>query len=194
MKSVASLSALLLLAALSLGAVGCGAAAAENGKATSQPPENKDPVRLTEHAKQYAEAGDLVRAEQYFQAALAAGADERVVTPMLIKVCVASRHFRLASELAENMLARNPADSRLRFLAGALAVSTGAPQRARPHLERAAAELPNDAEVQFSVGAFFRDELSDKGAADKYFREYLRLDKNGAHAAEARAGLMEHVQ
>jgi tetratricopeptide (TPR) repeat protein len=183
-------SAFLLLAA---SCVACGGKTPDANAARSVA-QDRNPTLLTERGKAYAEAGDLVRAEQYFQAALAAGADERVVTPMLIRVCVASRHFRLASELAELMLARNPADSRLRFLAGALAVSIGAPARARPHLERAANELSNDGEVQFAVAVFFRDDLADRATADKYFRDYLRLQRDGAHAAEARASLMERVQ
>ncbi len=157
-------------------------------------PEDRDPAVLLERGKAFAAQGDLVRAEQYLAAALSAGADERAVVPLLVRVCVASKHYRLASEYAGQMLARNPNDSRLRLLVGALYVSTGSPARAREHLERAARELSEDGEVQFTVAVFFRDEVADRAMADKYFREYLRLQKNGAHADEARASLMERIE
>ena len=156
--------------------------------------EDRDPAFLVERGKAFAAAGDLVRAEQYLAAALTVGGDERVVVPLLVRVCVASHHYRLASDYADQLLARNPNDSRLRLLVGALYVSIGSPARAREHLERAARELPSDGDVQFAVAVFFRDDLADKAAADPYFREYLRLQGNGAHAAEARASLMERVQ
>src|SRR6185436_9409565 len=96
-----------------------------------------DPHMLLERGKAYAEASDLLRAEQYLAAALAAGADDRQVIPPLLRVCVELRHHRLAAEHAEAALARHPQDKRLRFLTGALYVSIGERERARAHLETA---------------------------------------------------------
>ncbi|WP_394822977.1 tetratricopeptide repeat protein [Pendulispora albinea] len=181
--------ALVLAAALSLGA--CGSASGARSAKTAAPlPEDRDPKLLYERGKAYAELGDLVRAEQYLAAALNAHGDERAVLPALFRVCIASRHYRLASEYAEVALARRPKDARLRFVAGAFYVSIGERARARDYLEEAAHQLPDDAEIQFAVAVFFRDELTDRVAADPYFREYLRLAPKGEHADEAKSSLM----
>jgi len=197
MKPLSSLrlsSALLLLVLMSLSS-GCGARAEApvQGKSTKLP-EDKDPQVLFERGKAYLAASDLVRAEQYLAAALAAGAPDDRVMPHLLRACVALRHYRLAVEYAEVALARNPQNAHLRFVVGALYVSIGDRGRAREHMEATGRDLPNDAEAQFAVAVFFRDELSDKVKADPYFREYLRIAPNGAHAEEARSSLMERVQ
>jgi Tfp pilus assembly protein PilF len=154
----------------------------------------KDPTVLIERGRAYAEAGDYTRAEQYLSAALAAGGKPKAVLPHLLKACVQSGHLRLASEHAESQLSRDPDDAHLRFLAGALHASLGNRAAARTHLEKAASDLPNDADVQFSVAAFFRDHLGDRVVADPYFRGYLKLAPKGEHAEEARASLMERIR
>ena len=169
-------------------------AAPPPAKTASGLPEDKDPRTLFERGKRFAMAGDTVRAEQYLGAALAAGADEKAVLPVFLHVCVAAHHYRLGVEYADASLARHPDDSRLRFLTGALHVSVGEPGRAREYLEQAAHELKDDADVQFAVAVYFRDDLADKIAADPYFREYLRLSPKGAHAEEARVSVMVRVQ
>ncbi|WP_394847142.1 hypothetical protein LZC95_06690 [Pendulispora brunnea] len=178
---------------LLMGITGCASTGGAANRTANKPPEDRDPQLLFERGKAYADIGDLVRAEQYFGAALAAHADERRVLPELLRVCVASRHYRLASEYAQVALARRPKDAHLRFVAGALYVSIGEIGRAREHLEQAARDMPEDAEVQFAVGTFFRDELTDQIGADPYFREYLRLAPRGSHADEARTSLMQTV-
>ena len=171
-----------------------GCASSSHPRSARHIPEDRDPAYLFEYGKRFAFAGDTVRAEQYLSAAIAAGADERLVIPVFLHVCVAARHYRLAVEYADPALARHPDDARLRFLVGALHVSVGEPARARDYLEQAARELKDDADVQFAVAVFFRDDLSDKIAADPYFREYLRLSPQGSHAEEARVSLMTRVQ
>lgn len=151
-------------------------------------------ARLVEQGRAYAEAGDSLRAQQYFAAGLKSGADETVVLPLLLRACVEERNYRFAAEVAEAALARRPADARLRFLAGAIYGSLGDTAHARTHLERAARELESDAEVQFSVGVFFRDEASEVSVADGYFRRYLAIAPNGAHADEARGSLMARLE
>lgn len=155
---------------------------------------DRDPTMLTEQGKMYFEVGDTLRAQQYFAASLKAGADERVVFPLLLRACVAQRNFRLAVDYAEAALAKHPRDARLRFLTGALHGELGETARARDRFERAAKELPTDAEAQFTVGVFFRDDASDVVSADRYFRQYLALAPDGAHAEEAKSSLMERVE
>jgi Tfp pilus assembly protein PilF len=154
----------------------------------------KDTKLLVERGRAYGEMGDYTRAEQYLGAALSAGAKPEVVLPPLLNACVEAGHLRLASEYAERQLAREPNNTRLRFLTGALHAQLGNRATARKHLEQAAAELPTDPNVQFSVATFFRDDLHDVVEADAYFRGYLNIAPNGEHANEARASLMERVQ
>lgn len=149
---------------------------------------------LVEQGRAYASVGDSLRAEQYFAAALKQGAEESAVLPLLLRACVEQKNYRLAVEYAEAALAREPRNARLRLLAGTLHASVGDSARSRDRLERAASELANEPEVQFTVAVSFRDDANDVVTADKYFRRYLELDPNGAHAEEAKSSLMEQIQ
>lgn len=154
----------------------------------------KNAQMLVEDGRAFAEAGDALRAQQYFAAALKLGADEKVVLPLLLRACVVQKNYRLAIEYAEAALARSPHNARLRLLSGTLHASIGETARSRERLERAADELADEAEVQFTVAVSFRDDASDVVSADKYFRRYLALAPNGAHAEEAKSSLMEQIQ
>jgi len=175
-------------------AVGCGSSL--NGTSKTAPPASplKDPVALVEDGDTFAQNGDFTRAQQYFAAAIAAGGKSSVILPRLLKACIAGGDLRLASEYAETALARNPEDAHLRFVTGALQAQIGNRPAARDHLVIAAKELDKDANVQFSVATFFRDDMQDRIEADPYFREYLKLSPRGEHAAEARGSLMERMQ
>ena len=175
-------------------AVGCGSTL--NGPSKTAPGASplKDPAALVEEGEAFAQNGDFTRAQQYFAAAIAAGGKSKAILPRLLKACIAGGDLRLASEYAENELARNPDDAHLRFVTGALQAQIGNRPAARDHLVVAAKELDKDANVQFSVATFFRDDMQDRIEADPYFREYLRLAPKGDHAAEARGSLMERMQ
>lgn len=178
--------------------VGCGrptpASPAETPASAGQKSGDKDAAFLLEQGRAYAEVGDSLRAQQYFAASLKAGADEKVAFPLLLRACVEQKNYRLAAEYAEAALARHPKNARLRFLSGALHGTLGDTARSRERLERAAKELPRDAEVQFTVGVFFRDDAADVVSADRYFRQYLALAPDGTHVEEAKSSLMERVE
>lgn len=182
--------------ATALLAVGCGAAVNEQPKHSGGPHYSplKDPAVMMEHADAFAENGDFTRAQQYYSAALAAGGKSSVIMPKLLKACIASGDLRLAAEYAEQELAKNPDDAHLRFVTGALQAQIGNRPVARKHLSLAASQMKQNAKVQFVVATFFRDDVQDRGEADPYFREYLRLAPNGEHAAEARGSLMSEVR
>lgn len=190
MQRILALTAL----AFALASVGCAAGTSDRATKTAAPSPLKDPSVLVAQGDAYAGAGDFTRAQQYFAAAIASGAKSRVVLPRLLRACVAAGDLRLASEYAENELERDPDNARLRFLTGALHARVGDRVAARRHLVEAARSLGDDADVQFSVATFFRDDLADRVGADPYFREYLRLAPRGDHAAEARGSLMERMQ
>lgn len=174
-------------------AVGCGTTLNKTTKATATSPL-KDPSALAEQGEAYAANGDFTRAQQYYAAAIAAGGKSKAILPQLLKACIAAGDLRLATEYAETELSRDPEDAHLRFLTGALQAQVGNRPGARSHLVQAAKELQKDADVQFSVATFFRDDMNDRIEADPYFREYLRLSPKGEHAAEARGSIMERVQ
>lgn len=174
-------------------AFGCGATAGRSANdARSSPLSNA--TLLEQQAEAFAANGDFSRAQQYFAAAMAAGAKSSAILPHLLKACIAAGDLRLATEYAESELARNPDDAHLRFLLGALEAQIGNRSIARKHLVQAAKELGKDPNVQFSVATFFRDEIQDRIEADPYFRTYLALAPLGEHAPEARGSLMERVQ
>lgn len=189
--------AIIVVVAMAASSAGCaprdGATAQVASKKADLHPD-RDPQSLVASGRAYADAGDLVRAEQYFVAALDHGADYDKVLPLLLRVCLASNHYRYAIDHVEVALARDPTNSRLRFVSGSLYLLVGAHGTARERLEQAARELGDDPEVQFQVAAFFRDDLADKVNADRYFRHYLRIAPKGNHATEARASLMEALQ
>jgi tetratricopeptide (TPR) repeat protein len=174
-------------------AVGCGSTL-NNSKTAPPASPLKDPVALVEDGDAFAQNGDFTRAQQYYAAAIGAGGKSSAILPRLLKACIAGGDLRLASEYAETALARNPDDAHLRFVTGALQAQIGNRPAARDHLVIAAKELDKDANVQFSVATFFRDDMQDRIEADPYFREYLKLSPKGEHAAEARGSLMERMQ
>ncbi len=71
------------------------------------------------------EAGDLVRAQQYYVAALRAGYPDAEVTPQLVAVCLKAGRVRAALQYAEDSLHRQPKNWSLRFLVGNLQEALG---------------------------------------------------------------------
>jgi len=151
------------------------------------------PERLVEIGKAFAKMGDLTRAEQYFAAALDAGADGRVVVPMLVTVCIRDGRYRAALEYGEAHLTKHPSDARTRFVVATVYAGLGEAEPARKHLEKVLGERPTEAEAHFALAVLMRESLRDPVGADQHFREYLRLSPKGAHAEEAEASLLKSV-
>lgn len=169
--------------------VGCASRAAPKGALEGADSSGADLVvrgdRLMKH-------DDPSRAAQYYEAAYRAGAAR--VLPKLLAACVASRQYALAAEHAEAALLRDPSNVRLRSFLGSLQAGTGQLAKARENFEIAAAEDVADADLQFTVAVFFRDDAHEPGRADPFFRAYLALTPAGSHAREARASLMKSVE
>lgn len=172
------------------------------GCATTTPPIEKDvetvkaeqsPEKLLARGRVFASVGDHTRAEQYFAAALDGGADPQVVLPLLIRVCLAEQRYRAAVAYSEPYLRKHPDDFRLRFVVGSLYAAVGETDTARDHLKQVAQQKPDYAEVHFAMGMLALEGDSDRVAADQHFREYLRLDPDGEHAAEAKGYLLKTV-
>ena len=110
-----------------------------------------------------------------------------------MRVCIDSRKYRVAIEYAEPVLAKHPDDYRLRLVVASLYSAIGRPERARDHYAAVVKDHPDDSTAHFALGVLYRDELKDRVREDAHFREYLRLEPEGKHAEEARAGLLKTV-
>jgi tetratricopeptide (TPR) repeat protein len=152
------------------------------------------PQRMIDRAKAFAAIGDTTRAEQYFAAALNAGADERVVIPYLLTVCAQDGRYRVAIQYAEAYLKSHPNDISVRFVLGALYSAVGEDAPAREALRTVVDARPEDADAHYALGVLLRDNEHDYAGADQQFREYLRLKPRGVHAEEAEASLLKSVQ
>jgi tetratricopeptide (TPR) repeat protein len=145
---------------------------------------------LFEKGRAAAALGDLTRAEQYFVAAIKAGADERKVIHPLLVACITDQRFPVALEYAEQYLFRHPNDLDVRFVAGSIHAVLGEADKARELLESVAQGRPDSPEVHYALATVLR-QGGHASQADRHDLEYLRLDPGGAHAAQARARLTQ---
>jgi len=150
----------------------------------------RTPDKLLARGKSFATLGDTVRAEEYFAAALEAGANDREVTQLLLEVCVHDQRYQAAIEYARAYIAHHPEDVRCRYILGTLYRAVGDPKAARTELELVVVRAPAEPDPHFALATVLRDDDRDLVAAEGQFREYLRLAPNGEHAEEARASLM----
>jgi tetratricopeptide (TPR) repeat protein len=148
---------------------------------------------LIGQARSFARVGDYLRAEQYLNAALAQGAEEERVFPLLLRACIDDQRYREAVQHVEDHLRRHPARQGVRFLLATLLLSIGRPEQARKELESVVAADPAQADAHYTLALVLRDVAGDFGAADAHFREYLRLRPQGSHADAARGALLSSL-
>jgi tetratricopeptide (TPR) repeat protein len=146
---------------------------------------------LEQRGLAFAVIGDLTRAEQYLSAALSQGAEVHRVLPALVHVCIEAGRYRAAGEYLRAHMLEDPDNSKLHLLYGLLEASVGDRDVALREYDAALREHPDDPDTHFALAILLRDGVGDAVAADAHFREYLRLVPKGAHAAEARASLLE---
>jgi tetratricopeptide (TPR) repeat protein len=151
------------------------------------------PDKLLARGQAFASVGDWTRAEQYLSAAMDAGADEREVMPLLLRVCMQDRRYRVAIAYAEEYERKHPNDAEMRFVLGTLYAAIGDVPHAREALEAVIAKQPDNAQAHYALASLLRDAHADPLAMDAHYREYLRLDPTGPHAEEARAALLKEV-
>jgi hypothetical protein len=99
----------------------------------------------------------------------------------------------VAAEYVEEYLRRNPDDPSLRLLHGELEAAVGDRSVAFREYESVLRARPDDSQGHYAMAVLLRDAMDDPAGADEHFRAYLRVAPDGAHAAEARASLIEHV-
>ncbi|HMR09351.1 MAG TPA: hypothetical protein PKA88_26405, partial [Polyangiaceae bacterium] len=61
------------------------------------------------------------------------------------------------------------------------------------HLVRVVRDSPNHSDAHYALAVLMRDVEQDWVQADYHFREYLKLNPAGSHAAEARDSLLKNV-
>ncbi len=149
--------------------------------------------RLFERGKAFAAIGDHTRAEEYLAAAIDAGKDRREALPLLLDVCVQGGRYRSAIQHAENHLRLHPNDVRTRLMVATLYTALDEPKQARAELEKVVDAKPNEAQAHYLLAVVARDSEHDIVEADRHFREYLRIEPNGAHADEAKASLLKRL-
>ena len=171
----------------------CTSANAEVRARLATEKSEREPELLIRKARAYASIGDATRAEDYLNAARESGGDERVIVRALLDVCVGDHRYRAAVGYAENFLRHHPRDRELRFLLATLDVALGNSASAIKELNTVLAEAPGNVEARYVFAVVLRDELGDFEAADRQFREYLRLAPTGNHAEEAQGSLLTRV-
>jgi len=155
--------------------------------------EEQSAEKLTARGRAFAAVGDTTRAQEYFDSAVSAGGDQRVLTPLLLRVCIRDGRYRMAVEYAERYLKRHPTDPRMRFLLGTLYAALGEPVAAEQQLSLAARTDVDNAALHYALAVVLRDQIGDAVRADSHFRAYLRLAPDGEHAEDARSSLFEEV-
>lgn len=176
--------------------------------------KENDAKTLIERGKGFAAVGDHTRAEEYLASGIEAGADPRDVLPLLIDVCVKTGRYRSAIQHGENHLRKHPNDVGTRVMVGALHAAINEGKEARAQLEQVVGrlavsddddagapplrELPQTpdrlkAQAHYVLALVARDTDNDVVRADRHFREYLRLEPNGAHVEEAKAALLKRM-
>lgn len=136
------------------------------------------------------EAGDSIRAEQYYSAAIERGHPETEAIPAILRVCVRASRYGDALDHAEPYLVRHPEEWSLRALVASIYMALDQPAEAERHLELVIAMAPEQPSGHYLMGVLARDSLHDRARARGYFARYLELAPDGEHAGEARLELM----
>lgn len=148
---------------------------------------------LYERGRAFAAVGDFTRAEEYFGAALDTGGDSQKLIPLILYCCMQDGRYLLAAQYAEEHLQKHPNDYRTRFVLGSIYAGIGQEAQAERELARVVEAKPDEAEAHYALGKILWDGRKSYGAADRHFREYLRLTPSGPHAAEAKERLLHAV-
>lgn len=137
--------------------------------------------------------GDSVRAEQYLAAALREGHDWRAALPPLLRVCLTGSRLRAALNYASPYLKSHPDEVWLRYLVATVYLGLGQPLRAREHLYAMRGKAPYQARTEYLLGQTEWEGFGNAAAATAHFREYLRIEPDGANAREVSEWLSVHA-
>lgn len=169
----------------------CAASPSERARAVLADAEKeRAPQLLTQRAEVLLRVGDYARAEQYYRLALEEGASADALMPHLLEACVRDGRYRDAIQHAEEYLKQRPNAHPVRYVLASLEVAIGDEAAAQKDLSRVVQAVPSHADAHFALALLLREHNVNAQAADFHFREYLRLNPAGPHAAEARDSLL----
>jgi len=170
--------------------VGCGAPPPLTPEvAPHDPVDEVSGESLYQAGIRHAQAGDMLRAEQYLASSMRRGYDEAEALRALIRVCVSGSRLRAALQYAEPYLRNHPDDWTLRYLAATIHLGLDEPDIARSHLTRVIELAPEEPDAHFTMARLLRDHDADIAGAAESFQRYLSLSPEGARAAEATEAL-----
>ncbi len=166
------------------------------GSAMTQAQKDRETIERESSADQLfrkgeasASLGDMIRAEQYYVAALKAGGDERQIVQRLIRVCVVDQRYPAALQYAQDYLYRHPSDIEVRFAAGSIFAVIGDTANAQKYLEEVVRARPEWPDAHFALATVLREQGELVERADYHDVQYLRLSPSGPLAERARARL-----
>ena len=155
-------------------------------KRSGDPLVEHESQELFKEGQALARAGDLVRAEQYLNAAAERGYPTSETVPLLIDVCIRGSRYDAALAHARPQLALEPGNWRLRFLVATLHLAVGHKHNAKSELTRVLLDAPDAENAHYEMGRLLWTE-SDKQTAIAHWGRYLELAPEGKHAADVRA-------
>src|SRR5688572_147891 len=165
----------------------CLAACGASGASAPQAPiaAREDAARaLFERGLALIAEGDSVRAEQYLAASLREGHDWRQALPPLLRVCLTGSRLRAGLNYASPYLRAHPDELWLRYLVATVYLGLGQPLRAREQLHAIRGKAPYQGRAEYLLGQTEWEGFGNAAAAAEHFREYLRVEPNGASARE----------
>lgn len=133
-----------------------------------------------------------MRAEQYLAASLREGHDWREALPPLLRVCLTGSRLRAGLNYASPYLRSHPNEVWLRYLVATVYLGLGQPLRAREHLHAIRGKAPYEGRSEYLLGHTEWEGFGNAPAAASHFREYLRLEPQGANAREVSEWLQMH--
>ena len=156
--------------------------------------EHPDDPQVNLHLGEASEAaGDLLRAEQYYQRAEALGVPEDQMVPRLVRVLVAAHRYDEALTRCRRRLAAVPRARPPLSVLAALVVALSNPREAAPELLALVRTKPSEAQAYLALGKLYRDELGDPPRAKTMFEKYLELAPDGEAAAGVRFELSDEA-
>lgn len=166
---VSCVSFSLVVAALSAGSFGC----ARNRAVAPSHGEGALPVDLVRQAREFSGRGESHRAEQYFLAALDAGASPEKIYPELIDACIRGGRLGSASVHVDKRLRERPDDLDLLRLSISLEEGLGHEKRALARAEQLTASPLLIAEQQLFLAGYF-ERAGQTNRALEYFHLYMQ--------------------
>ena len=171
---------------LYLSLIACAGSQHQNQTPMPDPLADVGAESLYRHGLGLAERGDMIRAEQYFIAAIERGFPKEEALSSLLQVCVASGRYAVALGHARPFLRTHPENWSLRYVVATLHLGLQQWEEARTQLETVIEAAPRASAPYYALGVLYRDHLHNPEMAKSYLQAYLRLEPQGSYAPEVR--------